>query len=44
MALIVLAFLAVDMVISIPLVTTAIIEDDTVLDEDKYTAPNLNVS
>ena len=44
MALLVFAFLAVDMVITIPLVIAAIIKNDTVFIRDKLTQSNINGS
>ena len=44
MALLVFAFLAVDIIISTPLIAPAIIEGDTQFVKDKYTESDYNVS
>ena len=44
MILLVFAFLAVDIIISLPLVITAIVKGDTVFVNDDYTQSDYNVS
>ena len=44
MALLVFSFLAVDMIITIPLVIAAIIKNDTAFVRNKLTQSNINVS
>ena len=44
MALIVLAIVSVDLVLSVPFIITGIIKGDTAFVKDEYTQPDTNVS